>query len=150
ELIHRPLGYDPHDAMAMGIPIHENSYNNWESRRAYFEQLSSKIAEVPGVRMTAITLNAVPPYGGWTTGVEILGKPASEDQLAEICFASPEYFSLLRIPLAEGRFWNESENHQGAPLAVVNRMLAERYFPNGEAVGHSVKVPAAVSQPPTT
>jgi predicted permease len=149
-LLHEPLGYDPHNAMSVGIPLHESSYPTWEARRAYFEQLGAKVAEVPGVRMTAISLNATPPYGGWTTRVEILGKPASEDQMASICFASPEYFPTLRIPVLEGRVWNESENHRGAPVAVVNRTLAQRYFPNGDAIGRSVKVPAAVNQPPTT
>jgi predicted permease len=149
-LIHRPLGYDPHNVIAIGIPIRENTYLTWEARRAYYEQLGAKVAEVPGVRMAAITLNAVPPYGGWTTRVEILGKPASDDQLAEICFASPEYFPLLRIPVAEGRLWNESENHLGAAVGVVNRTLAQQYFPNGDAIGHSVRMPAAVSQPPGT
>jgi predicted permease len=149
-LIHKPLGYDPHNVMSVGIPLRENSYSTWEARRAYLELLGAKVAEVPGVRMTAISLNATPPYGGWTTRMEILGQPASEDQMASICFASPEYFPVLRIPVLEGRLWNESENHRGAAVAVVNRTLAQRYFPKGDAIGHSVRVPAAANQPPTT
>ena len=29
-------------------------------------------------------------------------------------WSSPEYFAALRIPLLEGRMWNETENHNGA------------------------------------
>ena len=41
-LIHTPLGYDPHNVMSVGIPVHEGAYPTWEARLAYFEQLRSK------------------------------------------------------------------------------------------------------------
>ena len=147
-LINRPFGYDPHNVMSVEIPLHDNSYTTWEARGAYFEQLRAKVAEVPGVRMTAISTNATPPYGGWNTRIEILGKPASEDQLAAVGFISPEFFSTLRVPMLEGRVWNQSENRSGTAVAVVNRTLAQRYFPNGDAIGHSVKIPGAENRPP--
>ena len=34
------------------------------------------------------------------------------------------------------------------PVIVVNQTFASRYFPNGDAVGHSVKVPELKPQPP--
>ena len=33
-------------------------------------------------------------------------------------------------------------------MAVINRTLAERYFPNGDAIGHSVKLPNVEDRPP--
>ncbi len=33
-------------------------------------------------------------------------------------------------------------------MAVINRTLAQRYFPHGSAVGHSVKVPGIEDRPP--
>jgi predicted permease len=47
-LMHKPLGYDPHNVMSVGIPLHENSYTTWAARAAYFEQLRAKVAETPG------------------------------------------------------------------------------------------------------
>jgi hypothetical protein len=78
-----------------------------------------------------------------------LGQPALEQQMASINLISPEYFAALRIPLLEGRIWNETENHNGAHLMVINRTLAQRYFPKGDAIGHSVKLPAFEDRPPT-
>jgi predicted permease len=147
-LMHQPLGYDPHHVMSLGIPIAENSYATWAARAAYFEQLRSKVAEVPGVTMAAVSNNATPPRSGWRQRFEILGKPAEEEQMASVNCVSPGYFRILHIPLLEGRVWTETENHDGAHLAVINRTLARRYFPNGGAIGHSLKLPQVENLPP--
>jgi predicted permease len=147
-LMHTPLGYDPHHVMSVSIPLHENSYSTWAARGAYFEQLRAKVAETPGVTMAAISSNATPPRNGWNSPFEILGKPAAEQQTASINLIGPGYFAALRIPLLEGRIWNETENRNGRHLAVINRALAQRYFPNGDAIGDSVKVPRFEDRPP--
>jgi hypothetical protein len=79
---------------------------------------------------------------------EIAGRPAVEEQKASVNLVSPGYFPILRIPLLEGRLWSEAENRNGAQVALVNRTLAKRYFPNGDAVGHAVKMPDFEDRPP--
>jgi predicted permease len=148
QLMHTPLGYDPHHVMSVGIPLHENSYLTWAARAAYFEQLRAKVAATPGVRIAAISSNATPPRNGWWTKFEILGSPAVEQQKSSINLVSPEYFAALRIPLLEGRIWSETENHNAAHVAVINQTLAQRYFPNGGAIGRSLKLPEFESRPP--
>ncbi len=147
QLLHTPLGYDPHNVMSVGIPVHDGTYPNWEARSSYFEQLLNKVAAVPGVSMTAISSNATPPSNGWNTGIEILGKPPKDDQKVRINFVSPGYFPILRIPLTQGRLWDAAENHRAAYVAVINQTMARRYFPNG-AVGASLKVPELRNEPP--
>jgi len=147
-LMHTPLGYDPHNIMSVGIPIHDGTYKTWAERAPYFEQLKAKAAEVPGVTMVAISSNATPPSNGFNTKFEIIGKPASEDQSFQFNIVSPEYFPALRIPLKQGRIWNADENHRGAPMMVVNQTLARKYFPNGDAIGSSLKAPEVTQRPP--
>jgi len=98
--------------------------------------------------MTAISENATPPSNGDDLPFEILGKPAGEEQIVSLNFVSPGYFPLLRIPLLQGRVWSEEENRDGAHVAVINQTLARRYFPNGDAIGHSVKLPRIEERPP--
>jgi len=147
-LLHEPLGYDPHNVMSAGVPIHENSYTTWAARAAYFEQLRAKVAETPGVTMTAISSNATPPSSGWLINFELLGKATMEEQMASVDLVSPGYFTTLRIPVIEGRVWNETENRNGALVAVINRTMAQRYFPRGDAIGHSLKLPEIENRPP--
>jgi len=149
-LIHTPLGYDPHNVMSVGIPVHDGAYPTWEARKAYFEQLRNRASTVPGVAMAAISTNATPPSNGWQTHIEILGQLARDEQKVRVNFVSPGYFPILRIPLAQGRIWDESENHNAAHVAVINQTMARLYFPAGDAIGHSLKVPDMKDEPPYT
>jgi predicted permease len=148
-LIHQPLGYDPHNVMAAEIPVREDSYRDWPSRAAYFEQLRKKVAETPGVSTAAISTDATPPQNGWIMGIEILGRPANNPPMGSINLISPQYFDALRIPLLQGRIWSDAENFKGAHVAVINHTLAQRYFPNGDAIGHSLKMPGIEGNPAT-
>ena len=147
-LVHKPLGYDPHNVMSVGLPLHDGAFTTWAARAAYFEQMRTKVAETPGVTMAAISSNATPPRNGWNSRFEILGKPASEEQLGSINLVSPGYFRALRIALRQGRVWTDTENRDGAHVAVINRTFAQRYFPNGDAIGHSVKLAGMEDNPP--
>ena len=149
QLIHEPLGYDPHNVMAIGIPLREDSYRAWPARVAYFERLRGKVAETSGVTAAAISTGATPPRNGWIMGFEILGKPVTNPPMGSINLISPQYFAALRIPLLQGRIWSDAENYKGAHVAVINRTLAQRYFPNGDAIGHSLKMPGLEGNPAT-
>jgi predicted permease len=147
-MMKRPLGYDPHNVMSVGIPVHENTFGTWGERAAYFAQLRERVAAMPGVVETGISTNATPPDNGWPQQFEILGKNAAEQQEALANFVSPEYFTILHIPLREGRLWEESEIKRGATLAVVNQAFVQRYFPGEDVLGRSLRMPQLISQPP--
>jgi putative ABC transport system permease protein len=147
-LMHVPLGYNPHNIMSVGIPIHENTFSTWAERSNYFTQLRDKIAIVPGVTMTAISTNATPPDSGWGQSFDLQGKTASEDQKASVNFVDSRYFSALEIPVKRGRLWDETELQHGALMAVVNESFAKHYYPTGDILGHSLKISALKNEPP--
>ena len=147
-MLQTPLGYNPHHVMSVGIPLRANAYTTWAARAAYFEQLRAKAAETPGVTMAAISSNATPPRSGRDSRFEILGQPAAEQQNASVNLIGPGYFGVLRIPLLAGRIWDDAENRNAARVAVINQTLAKRYFPNGGAIGRSVKLPQVEEDSP--
>ena len=144
------LGYNPHNVMSVGIPVHDNTYTTWEARSQYFTQLMQKVAAMPQVKMAGLSTNATPPDNGADNKFEILGRPSADDQLARLNFVSHEYFPVLEIPLMQGRLWDDSENKRGARVAVINQTLAKKYFPNGDAVGHQIRTPNVKADPPIT
>src|SRR6266481_5997030 len=99
-LVNTDLGYDPHNAMSVPIPVHENTHVSWKDRAEFFEQIRARIAAMPEVVAAGISTNATPPSNGWRQNIEILGSTATEKPEVRVNFVSPEYFPLLRIPLA--------------------------------------------------
>lgn len=148
-LLQADLGFDPQNVNDYSIPVHSGSYTTWDARANYFQQLRDRVAQTPGVLSVSLGLIG-PPQSEWDFPVEILGRNALGSQVANINFVDPEFFRTLRIPLLEGRLWSETETNRGARLVVVNQAFVRRYFPEGDALGHSVRVLKLTGQPPRT
>jgi len=146
-LVKTDLGYDPGHTMSVPIPIHDNTHVSWQDRSEYFEQLRTKIAAMPEVLAAGISTNATPPSNGWDTRIEIMGNNGERPE-ARLNFISPEYFPVLHIPLAQGRIWDHAETMRGAPLAVINQIMARQYWPNGNAMGQQLRIPNLKGEPP--
>ena len=146
-LVNADLGYDPHNTISLPIPVHDNTHMSWEDRSQYFENLRAKIATMPQVVDVGISTNATPPDNGRDTRFEIHGSAAAEKPEARLNMVSPEYFSVLRIPLAQGRLWDHAETMRGAPYAVINQTMARQYWPNGNAIGQRIHIPDLQGDP---
>lgn len=147
-LMHANLGYDPQHTVALGIPVHQNSYLTWEERSSYFDRLQQKIASTPEVTAAALSIGAVPPSNGWDTSFEILGKNLLGGQQVRANFVSQEYFGVLHIPLLAGRLWDRTEGLRPAHVAIINQTMARQYWPNGDAIGGQIRLPKLVPNPP--
>jgi predicted permease len=143
-----PLGYEPQHVMSVVIPISEDAHTTWADRARFFTELRDKIAAMPGVLSAGVSTDATPPNSGWRLPVEILGKPASQAQEAEVEFVGSEYFATLRIPFLSGRVWDHSEIARGATLVLVNQAFVRHYLSGGDALGHAVRVPQFATLPP--
>jgi len=147
-LLNANLGYDPKNCLALGIPIHDNAHVSLQDRLEYFEQLRSRIAALPQVVGAAVSGNATPPSNGNDTRMELLGRPDLGQPEIRMNFIGPEFFSLLHIPLLQGRMWDHAETMRSAAFAVVNESMARQYWPNGDAVGHQLRTSDLIDQPP--
>jgi predicted permease len=58
--------------------------------------------------------------------------------VASIRVASPQYFSVLRIPFRGGRSFDEADRAGGAPVAVINRAMARAYWADSEPIGQRI------------
>jgi predicted permease len=147
-LVKADLGYDPHNAMSVPIPIHENTHVAWKDRAEYFEQIRAAIGTVPQVIEAGISTNATPPSNGGDTRFELFGGGAAEKPEARLNFVDPGYFSVLHIPLQQGRLWDHAETMRAAPLVVINQTMARQLWPNGDAIGHQLRIPNLKDEPP--
>jgi predicted permease len=146
--VNTDLGYDPRNAMSLPIPVHQNSHVSWQDRSQYFEQLRAKLAAMPEVVEAGLSTNATPPLPIGSVRVEIMSRSQAEQPEVRVNFVSPEYFSVLKIPLQQGRLWDHTETMRGAPVAIINQTLARQYWPDGNAIGQQLRVPELRDEPP--
>lgn len=137
-LMHKPLGYDPHNLAWLTIPLRDGTYTDWQKRIRYYEQIREDVAGIPGIQSAAIAYTWLPPLSLNPSSAQIRGWPSDENQSLTIQQVSPEYFSTLRISLLQGRFWTESETQHAEPLGIINATMAHRYWPHGGALGQMV------------
>jgi predicted permease len=147
-MVNMDLGYDPHRTMSLPIPIHDGTYGTWKERAEYFEQIRARIAAMPQVIAAGISTNATPPANGGDGRIEIMGATQPEKPVVRVNFVSPEYFSVLRIRLAQGRMWDHAETMRGAQLALINQTMARQYWPRGNAIGAQFRIPTMKNEPP--
>lgn len=147
-LINTKLGYEPQDCLGVFIPVHDNAHVSLKDRVQYYEQLRAAIASLPQVADATVSGNATPPASGNDTRIEFLGRPELGQPEIRMNFMGPEFFSILQIPLLQGRVWDHAELMRSGAFAVVNESMARQYWPNGDAIGHQLRTPDLIDQPP--
>jgi predicted permease len=60
--------------------------------------------------------------------------------------ATAGYFETLGVPLVSGRLFDDRDTVDGAPTAVINSALAEKYWPNEDAIGRRFMVTPQMGQ----
>lgn len=137
-LIHletRPAGFDPHHVMTAKASLDDARYRN----AAEFQMLIAKSVELmrqlPGVEDAAAGLS-LPYERGLNDGFKILdGKQAGVKNGSTLAYVTTRYFSTLRIPLLDGRAFNEGDTPTSLHVAIVNAAFAKRFLGDGSPLG---------------
>jgi predicted permease len=113
-----------------------------EQLNALYERILIRMDALPGVR--SATLSGGPPmwHGNWGSPITILDRATTpnEDVSTLLNRVSPGYFETLGIPLVQGRTIGAEDTASSLKAVVVNQTLAAKYFPHGDAIGHSFTV----------
>ena len=143
-----PLGFDSHHILTLRIGLPEKSFPSWQERVNYYDALIEKIKTTPGVTDAAISAIGLPPDNNWRQPVQVIGS-ALDGRQSGVYLVSSEYFSVLRIPLLEGRTFTRAEVLRATHFAVISKTFAQRYFPNSDPIGRQI-LPTQLSQVPST
>ena len=108
----------------------------------FFQRLTERLRALPGV--VAVGLAAEIPLGlnSSDRGFEVPGYIAAKDENMSIRYtvATPGYFETLQIPLIAGRPFSARDDSAAAGVVIVNQRFVERFWPDGNAVGRTVRV----------
>lgn len=111
-----------------------------EDRPAMFERVERRVAALPGVTDIAWALLVPVNQGGMRSTIEVDNPAAPQGREANVDLnvVTAAYFETLGIPLLQGRTFGEFERPEGGATAVVNRALAERFWPGENPVGKRI------------
>lgn len=62
-------------------------------------------------------------------------------------FVAPEYFSILRMPIVQGRRFSADEARLAAPVAIVSAATARTYWPGVDPIGKTIRIERAKGRP---
>ncbi len=142
----QPLGMNTQNIVTAAITLGQQKYAQPAQRLAFFEQLEEKLQRVPGVAAVALS-DSLPPETPARTmplvALEVEGQPPlSPDQgiggIVGWRSVTPEYFSVLGIPLLRGRSFEEQDRSSAYGAMIVNEALAPRLFPGQDPVGKTI------------
>ena len=129
-------GYDVDQVVTMTVTAVQGDWNNFHTLAL------ERVSSLSGVQGAAFAWGVPLTGNNWPGRVEIEGQPPiskpSDAVALPVRSVTPGYFDLLRIPLTEGRDFRASDanaNKAAPRVAIVNRALADRYFPGTSAIG---------------
>ena len=114
------------------------SFGAKDEQIALLDRLLPRVRAIPGV-------DAVSPVGNapfLDAGIDF--RPAIEGQtptevarnpFVNIEAITPDYFATFGIPLIAGRLFTDADRAGGAPVAIVSRSVADRFWPGATAIG---------------
>ena len=136
-------GFDPDHVMTfnLALPPQMNTASP-VAIRAALRNFDATIAAAPGVEAESLNWGAFPLYDDnddsfWAEGQP---RPASQNDMDVMIeyIVGPGYLKAMNIPLLAGRFFSLNDNENSKAVVVIDQDLAQRYFPNGDAVGKMI------------
>jgi predicted permease len=137
-------GFDTHNLLTMTISLPHNKFE-WRHNVVFSRQVIGSVEAMPEVRDAAVIQGVPMRAGSFFTSFSIEGRPDTpvDRPSGRIRVVSPGYFGVMKIPILSGRDYDEHDEvgEVGSlPSVIVNRTLAERFWPGGDAVGKRVRM----------
>ena len=149
-VLHYDSGFDPHNTLTAVTLLNSSRYSTAERREAFVDRLLPRLSALPGVTaVAAASTLPIQPYdlGSAITFEGVPAPPVGMRPVVSVVSVTPDYFRALGTPIFQGRPFNLSDTVQSAPVAVVNRAFANRYFA-GDALGKGFHSMARGSEQP--
>ncbi|MEO1366708.1 MAG: ABC transporter permease, partial [Acidobacteriota bacterium] len=138
-------GFEPDSVLTARVAPPGFRYQTAEAQQQLYRGILDQLEGLPNVESVAVANQSpfIGTLGGSVFLIEGRPYPTGNDwPIADFrATVSPGFRDVLKVPLAEGRWFERSDNATGQPVAVISRGLAERYWPGQEVVGERIGFP---------
>ena len=133
----------PTRGLAIGVVDLRSAGYDAAHARIFNDQLLDRVRTMPGVDSAAYARVMPFSYNPYSSApIEVDGyQPAPNEQpTAEFDEVGEGYFATLGVPIISGREFVRADDENAPRVAIVNEVMAAKYWPGKDAVGQRLKV----------
>ena len=137
----RGSGFDPAGVVTLRLRPRQIEYTPRQGQ-AFSREALRRLGALPGVRAVSLGVQLPPAVLGDVLPVRLPGQAprSKEGPTAQTGNIAPHFFQTLGVPLLQGRDFDDHDSVGTAPVAIVNRTLARRLWPDRDAIGQPIVI----------
>ncbi len=139
KLLHVDLAFQPDHLATMSVSASGKRYDTGEKCVEWSSRTLSRLRGLPGVKSVGTSSVMAVSYNGNTDWIRFVGKPYNgEHNDVNERQISAGYFDTLQTKLVRGRFFTEADDLSKPKVVIINRALADYYFPGEDPLGRQI------------
>jgi predicted permease len=130
------LGFRSEGVLNIHMDVGQLGYTGAQGR-TFFQEIDRRVRTIPGVQGMSFAFTIPMGYIRVSNLVEAEGQPVDSDKRLSsgMNIVSSEYFQTMGIEVVRGRSFNDGDDEQSRPVAVVNQHLADMLWPGRDPIG---------------
>ena len=142
---------EPEKLLTFRVTLPEAKYREPHQRKAFYDQALERLQALPDVQSAAVVSGLPYSFHESSTTLSIEGRPAPLP--GQLPTAMPQsigaqYFRTMRIPVREGRQFDERDTAEAPGVAIVSESMAQRLWPGESPIGKRLKFGSPDSSSP--
>ena len=137
------LGFQPRGVVSFRIQPSSGQVKSVEATTQYFDELTRRIAAIPGVRSVGAAQHLPLSGFNWKGSLDIETRPIpSTSARPSVVWRSVvgDYFGAMGIPLVRGRLFNAGDTRAASPVIVINAAMAKHFWPDRDPIGERIRL----------
>lgn len=126
-------GFQTAHVLTAGVPPGMAAGLNRDRLTQRYGEILQAVAALPGVEQAALT--SALPMGNIVVGLHVYLPGARNAHMPDFHAVSEKYFAVMGIPLLSGRIFSDTNPHADKGAIVINRAMADRYWPGQYPIG---------------
>ncbi len=134
-------GFNPQNSVVMQLTLSRTKYPERAQQAVFFEQILERVAPLPGVQHVGVGSNIPMSQNNNNASYAVEGLQVQQGEPSphgDPRSVSPDYFRAMGIRLLQGRFFNEQDTKDSLPVAIIDDVLAAKYFANENPLGKRI------------
>jgi predicted permease len=132
-------GFQVNHILTAQVLLPAQNRKNSQAVVTVYQNALKHIRALPGVTDAGLTWQLPLTYGS-NTPYTVEGRPDSFSPWAWINLADGHYFNTLGLHLLRGRLFGPQDTVRSRDVVVVDRVLAQQAFPNGNPIGRRIDI----------